>query len=571
LPLWLTASPQSDTLDPQATQTITFTVNEGLNTGNYQEDLFLSSDFGFDEKLTLSLRVFEPLPDAWEVDPTQFQFSMNIIAQVKIDGRISNDPNDVVVVFVNGEARGRINLEYVPAYDNYQAFLTIYSNSQSGEVLDIKVWDDSKGQVFTDITPTYTFSSNANFGQPANPQVLETGSEIEEKLEIPSGWKWVSFNLSTPDLSDVNLILSELSPQDGDLIKGRLHFDQYSAADGTWLGTITNNGGLQNEQMYRLHMGNAGTIVYEGTPAVPAMTPITIKRGWNWIGFVSNQNLAVNEALSGFNATDGDIIKSQYLLAVYDANFGWIGNLDFLIPGEGYMLNAQNAGTLVYPESSAINGRTMTSSNDLTHFELGNIKLDPHAYRYQMTAITQLVNYPHTNVKPNTRLLALADGNVQGIARPKHNPITNQYDYFLVLYTNEPNTRFEFKLTDDTGEVLSDIQETLDFKINDVQGELDAPLKLHLNQTIIHENAFEVFPNPVHDQATLRLQLMEKAEVKVEIIDAVGKQVAIIPANALSAGIHEFEWDTQQVTSGVYYVRATLNGETFMHRLMILK
>lgn len=577
LPPWLHASPQSGAIDPESTLTITFTVNEGLNTGNYQEDIFLSTDFGFDEKMQLNLRVYKPLPANWTVNPDDFEFSMNIIAQIRIGGRLSHDEHDVVAVFINDETRGIGNLEYVPAYDNYQVFMTVYGNTADlDSQLSIKVWDDSEGLIYTDISPTYTFETNASHGVPSNPVILETGQTVETDIDVPAGWKWLSFNLSSNNLSDVNKTLANLNPANGDLIKSKTEFDHYSAADNKWLGSISSKGGFSVAKLYRLRLSNIGTVSYSGIPVNPENTSITIKQGWNEIGFLPNQNIEINEALAGFNATSGDLIKSQYLLAIYDENHGWIGNLDFLEPTQGYMLKAQREDVFFYPKLSAINGRTDHEENDISHFDLGAVRVNPHQYRYQMTLVGQLTNYPHTSTEPRTRLLALVNDEVMGIAKPEFNPITGHYDYFMVMYSNTEHTLVEFVLADEFGNKLSGVHEQVDFGDNVIKGNLKEPIDLTLKQEVILENGLSVFPNPFNESTTLRFKLLENAEVTIDIVDVTGKKVTNITTEMLSAGFHELKWDAKdseglQVKSGVYLVRARINGEFFVHRLVLLR
>jgi hypothetical protein len=39
--------------------------------------------------------------------------------------------------------------------DNYEAFISVYSNKTSGEAIEFRIWNASDGQVHRDVTPTY--------------------------------------------------------------------------------------------------------------------------------------------------------------------------------------------------------------------------------------------------------------------------------------------------------------------------------------------------------------------------------------------------------------------------------
>jgi hypothetical protein len=49
MPAWLTVSPSMGTIPPTGSVEITFTVNEGLNIGIYDENIYLRNSNGFNE------------------------------------------------------------------------------------------------------------------------------------------------------------------------------------------------------------------------------------------------------------------------------------------------------------------------------------------------------------------------------------------------------------------------------------------------------------------------------------------------------------------------------------------
>ena len=106
--------------------------------GEYLENMFLQTDFGYDEKMQIKLRVLAQEP-SWTVDPTQFKYSMNIVGRIKVDGTFSEDSYDKIAAFYNGEVRGVVNLVYNASYKEYYAFLTVYSNSSFGEKIEFKI------------------------------------------------------------------------------------------------------------------------------------------------------------------------------------------------------------------------------------------------------------------------------------------------------------------------------------------------------------------------------------------------------------------------------------------------
>jgi len=153
LPSWLTANPSSGTIEPLTSDIVTFTIAKGLNIGDYAEDIYLSTDFGFNERLELDLKVYQPAPADWIVNPSDFQYSMSIIAQLQISGVLSRESDDVIAAFVDGQIRGVASLDYSEGFDNYQTYLSVYSNVTSGETVTFRVWNSREGRVHTNVTP----------------------------------------------------------------------------------------------------------------------------------------------------------------------------------------------------------------------------------------------------------------------------------------------------------------------------------------------------------------------------------------------------------------------------------
>ena len=106
---------------------------------------------------------------------------------------------------------------------------------------------------------------------------------------------------------------------------------------------------------------NEGELAFKGIPVDAPATPISLQSSgenglkWNWISFLGQDNMDINEALASLQPSAGDIIKSQHSFAIYDPALKWIGNLEYLQPGEGYMIKVATDQELVFPESGLIN------------------------------------------------------------------------------------------------------------------------------------------------------------------------------------------------------------------------
>jgi hypothetical protein len=112
--------------------------------------------------------------------------------------------------------------------------------------------------------------------------------------EIPLvvGWNWISFNLGFPDPS-IKKVLSNLPGPANDLIKDQTKFS--TNTNSIWTGSLNT---ITNTSLYLYQANQTNTIKMIGTPLIPASVPIPIVAGWNWIGYIPNYKLTVNNALA---------------------------------------------------------------------------------------------------------------------------------------------------------------------------------------------------------------------------------------------------------------------------------
>ena len=115
-----------------------------------------------------------------------------------------------------------------------------------------------------------------------------------------------------------------------------------------WMGDIEV---LEPGKMYMIQTNAACTLTLTGESPDPADYEITLIQGYNWIGFVGTQSMALTTALSGHEPTNGDVIMDSDHFSTYYTGIGWMGDLTTLEPGTGYMYksNATETKTFYYP------------------------------------------------------------------------------------------------------------------------------------------------------------------------------------------------------------------------------
>ena len=172
------------------------------------------------------------------------------------------------------------------------------------------------------------------------------GSILTQTIALSAGWNWISLYVEVEDPIEMLQQLETALGDNATFIIASEMFTEY-LGDGLWIGDLDDEG-LTNEQMYMIEAVTDCEIQLEGTPADPANYTIDINPGWNWIGFPSTQELSVEQALADFVAEDEDQLANGDIFSEY---YGmWIGDVETLVPGQGYMYysNSTQPKTLIF-------------------------------------------------------------------------------------------------------------------------------------------------------------------------------------------------------------------------------
>ena len=105
LPSWLTTEQAEGELTPQSTQIIRFEVSKLAAVGSYDVNLALTGNNGIAEPLRVVMNVKGNAPD-WAVDPDKYEDHMNMVAQIIIDGMVSENPESRLAAFIGDECVG---------------------------------------------------------------------------------------------------------------------------------------------------------------------------------------------------------------------------------------------------------------------------------------------------------------------------------------------------------------------------------------------------------------------------------------------------------------------------------
>ena len=574
-PDWMQIFPVSGALDPGQILPVNFVFPKDLVTSAYSTTVKMSTIDGL-EPMKVDLRVACPSPE-WNVDPSQYSFSMNLTLQLNVEGILSNDKLDRVGAFVDGQLRGIGKVQYSRSIDKHLVFLTVYSNIPVGETVTFQIWDASACLLYASTIETFPYVADGLIGSPLDPQVIYTDNKVLRKIDIHPGWNWISYNINLTDPS-TNSALSLLTNPGGGLIKSQTEFSTYSIGAGAWLGDLTE---LSHLTMYQYNSLAYDSIQLIGAP-VDQTTPMPLVAGWNWIGYLPQYGLPVTNALQSLNPVNGDIIKSQISFAQYVAGVGWVGNLSFLNTPNGYLLKLANADTLVYPSlnngSNILDSETAGKNRKPSSFaEIRLTDIDakvsetvaashwsvtPQNYEFSMNAIAIVVNEnTHNLLKDGDEVAAFVGNEVRGVGKAIYVAALDSYMLFMTMYANKEGELVTFKYYNSEAAIEYPIVNRRGFTINAIWGKVETPVELMLESTVAtndteygKEDHMVIYPNPSSYYVYINFTSTIDDEVELTITDLLGTPVMKFKQKA-QQGQNVFEWKPElSLPNGLYLV-----------------
>lgn len=477
LPPWLSVSSYQGTINPLSTQEITFIINDAVAIGKYEASIALSGNNNYNEVLNLSLNVTGNRP-IWEVNPSAFTSSMNVIGQIKIQEEYQRDPEDIVAAFYGQLCLGVAQPQYMMG--QYYVFMDIYGDSTVNlKRLTFKYWDASTGTVYAriNVTPTINYQADAVYGTVAEPVVFRVTADVTQTYALQQGWNWISTNIeSTPNsLSDLQDGLGTY----GVMIKSQNEFLQsmYDPSIGyVWVGN-ENFTNISNEAMYMIQTNQSCGLELSGSLAAPADHSITLYSGWTWIGYVPFATMSINDALAGIEPQVNDVVKTQRGFSTYlGSGIGWVGSLTALRPGIGYMYKSLNANAITFNYPTPRSGGEEVI--DWLAEDETNTFWQPNPYLYSgnmtMTAVVEIDSVEQYN--GDLELGAFVDNECRGAIQLTYVEALGRYIAFLTVYGDVPEN-VEFRLYNHaTGTpMMCAVSPSVLFEQNAVYGNPQAP------------------------------------------------------------------------------------------------
>ena len=478
IPAWLQLNATSGVIAPQSNLTLTATVPTSVAAGYYTAVLLLTGNDGIAEPCLIDATVLAPEPE-WKVNESAFESTGNIIARLSLPAGVAQSEYDIVAAFTGSECVGIAHPQYLNAYDAWYVMMTVYGNAAANENLQFRLWNAESGITYAsvDVRPApFRFTPNMVKGSLADPVVLQVTSRLQQTLSLQPSWNWISLNLHPTSARTENVFASIL----GDIteVKSKTQLFTVNTADTTYGGSLKT---IDVTASYRVNTLRQTTLTVDGKAVNCAETPVSIHKGWNWIGYLPLQTMSVDDALADIEPVVGDLVKNKTAFAVYDGA-QWVGTLNRMTGGEGYMFlsHADANFTFRYPGASPrLTGRAASAERGILNAPLrteeNETAFDPvtDPYSGNMSIIARVMNgeEPVHGVEVGI----FAGDECRGAAIEEDN-------YWFITVAGDEPTPLTIKVYDPAAQTTTIISQTLQYTDDATLGSLAEPYIINLQQ-----------------------------------------------------------------------------------------
>ena len=480
IPAWLLLNATSGIIAPQAELTITATLPASLAAGYYTGILLLSGDKGIAEPCIIEASVLANEPD-WTVNHGAYEATGNIIARLDLPAGVAQSEHDIIAAFTDGECIGIAHPQYINAYDAWYVMMTVYGNADpkdnTNNKIQFRLWNAEAGITYSSVKvlpASFRFTPNMVKGSLTDPVVLEVSNSLMQSLALQQAWNWISMNVK-PASSQVQKVFE---PVLGDIseVKSKSQFFTVEN-DSTYAGSLKT---IAVTFSYRVKARRATTLNISGRAVNCPQTPLTIRKGWNWIGYLPQQTMSVNDALADIEPQTGDLIKSKTAFAVYDGT-QWLGTLTRMTPGEGYMYHSRAAGvfSFVYPEASVLRMQHAPSSISSTRDDETVFTPVTDPYSGNMAIVARVMN--GTEPVHGVEVGIFAGDECRGAAAEERISEDATDGYWFITVAGDEPTPLTIKVYEPATGQITVIEQVLDYTDDTTLGTLAEPYIIQLS------------------------------------------------------------------------------------------
>ena len=492
-----------------------------------------------------------------------------VLAQITVDGENAAS-DDLVGAFINGELRGEGDI--IEFDGGTYVSMTVYL-AGGDETISFTLFNGaecSTCEMDGELTPM----GFGEYGSYDDPLMLDANCSANTlEVDLTPGWNYVSTNVTPEDYSVASMFES---PLEDNLLKV-LGDNNFALGQSYTPGIPSVFNSLQmhtDAAGYVIKVESAATWTSTGTPLDVSNTPLDLNEGWNIIGYVPQNAMAVEEALASVDGLVGTVIDGQNGTVWNPANPNEFNSLLDLEPGRSYWIRMIEAGTLVYPGANNDNG-------DGSGMVMAHVRTDDNAASVMTgwqvvrapgaAALAAEVLLDGATVSGEAYLGAFVD-EVCVAARPLME-VNGFSAAQMALMLEGPGT-VSFKLWLD-GEVYASADEmSCEPGQEWGQGGTTMPIigfSSSANGVASTEwvQAFSIAPVPAQGEAWINLHLHQGGQVLIQVLDARGATVATIHDGQWPAGAQRMPINVGRWAAGTYFIKGAGEQGTFSAPLIV--
>lgn len=370
--------------------------------------------------------------------------------------------------------------------------ITLVSSAEKGNrwYKDGELIENSDVQRFT---PTesgiyyVTHSNGSCESQPSDKYYANLSNCSNLNLALEKGWTWMSSNLADIEKRDPKNLLAPII-NDVEQFTG---FNQKLVADPA-NGLVGDLKNVDPNSAYKIKVSKTTTLDMSGVVTLPDEVNMILTKGWNWIGYVPTSNMNIADALKNHMPQENDMIKGLDAFATYTSG-KWIGTLNILNAGEGYMYYSGTETSFKYPYTRLAEVIENSSEQAKARVTVAPWQYDPHKYADNMGLIADVVTEGSKALSGVYTIGAFCGDECRGVGEYVGDKL------FITIHGNSEDV-ISFKAIENaTGEeyVISEIT-----RMAEKMGTMQSPYLLHIEKTTdINGTAakedYNIYPNPV--------------------------------------------------------------------------
>lgn len=417
----------------------------------------------------------------------------------------------------------------------YGDALNLIAEPASGYLFEGWYVNDEK--VAESLSYTYTVEGAAHI------EARFTQVVYDLTLRLENGWNWISANFADEELMTSWKFLAPIKSS-----VERLVGMETEIVNDSEYGLTGNLKTLSPTDSYKLKVNRLTLNTWTGATVNADSTAISLKSGWNWIGYPSNIETSVSEALDKLKADEGDYIVGQDGFVEY-ADGQWIGTLSVFTPGKGYMYHSMadkdfTFNTVIYSKATPMYRTAMEKDAAWT--------ADKYKYPSVMCVVADL--YVADEVTDDFSVGAFCGTECRGVGK--------YVDGKLMMSIHGDNDgEITFYAMDNETEEVYNITEEIQFA-EVLLGSVKKPYPLYVgNATGLSKVSMGW--NVRLESGNLYLSLNGKTFDRVTLTDVYGNVVIVAEDVAQDEAI-----GLATLPDGVYIVTATQNDVMYYKKIM---